>query len=113
MHEMSVAMQIVKIAQEQAKEAEVEHFASIELEIGSLAGIELDALKSVWKSAVKTSVLEKAESRIITIPALAKCRSCHAEYELDFLYDACPECGSFQKHITQGQELKIRNLELP
>ena len=113
MHEMSVAIHIVKIAREQDKKAEVDSFRSIELEIGSLAGIELDALNSVWEAAVKTSPLENATCHITTISARAICRACNAEYELDFLYDDCPECGSFQKHITQGQELRIKNLELP
>ena len=113
MHEMSVAMQIVKITKEAAIEADVSHFKSIELEIGSMAGIEMDALNSVWKAAVQDSPLEQAERRIITIQAQAKCRTCETQFDLDFLYDACPKCGGFQKHIIQGQELRIKNLELP
>ncbi|MBT8259234.1 MAG: hydrogenase maturation nickel metallochaperone HypA [Bacteroidia bacterium] len=113
MHEMSVALNIVKISEDKAKAENIEAFSAIDLEIGSLAGIELDALKSVWPAAIKNSALESAEMRIIEIKAQANCRSCNTEFTVDFLYDNCPSCGSFQKHIICGQELRIKALEIP
>ncbi|MBT8254054.1 MAG: hydrogenase maturation nickel metallochaperone HypA [Flavobacteriaceae bacterium] len=106
-------MNIVKIAEEEAKKANIQYFSAIELEIGTLAGIELDVFHSVWKAAVKSSVLENAERLIRSVPAIAICRDCSHEFRIDFLYDVCPECGSFQKHISRGQELRIKTLSLP
>ena len=112
MHEMSIAMSIVKIAEEEASKAEVSHFAAIDLEIGTLAGIEFDALEFVWEVAVQKTVLEKAERRIKKIPAKARCGDCERVYSLEFIHDNCPDCGSFLKTIIQGKELRVKSLEM-
>lgn len=111
MHEMSIAMSIVSIADKEAKKAQVTEFAVIEMEIGTLAGIEFDALDFVWPAAVKGTVLENAEKRIRKIPAKARCGDCDKVYLLDYIYDNCSNCGSFLKIIIQGKELRVKSLE--
>ncbi|VAW24808.1 hypothetical protein MNBD_BACTEROID04-509, partial [hydrothermal vent metagenome] len=44
MHELSIVMGIVKIAEDETAKVEENTVTKIELEIGQLAGIELDAL---------------------------------------------------------------------
>ena len=112
MHEMSIAMSIVKKKKKEARKAQVSQFAAIEMEIGTLAGIEFDALDFVWEAAVQSSVLENAEKRITKIPARARCGDCQKEYLIEFIHDNCPECGSFLKTIIQGKELRVKSLEL-
>lgn len=112
MHEMSVALSIVKIAETEAKKANVQEFSAIDLEIGTLAGIEFDSLNFVWDSAVKDTVLEKATKRIMKIPAKARCEDCAEIYDIEFIHENCPSCDSFRKRITQGKELRIKSLEL-
>jgi len=112
MHEMSIAMSIVNIAEKEAKKAQVTKFAAIDMEIGTLAGIEFDALDFVWQAAVKGTVLEKAEKRIRKIPAKARCGDCDKVYPLEYIYDNCPNCGSFLKIIIQGKELSVKSLEM-
>ncbi|MGI9547027.1 MAG: hydrogenase maturation nickel metallochaperone HypA [Flavobacteriaceae bacterium] len=111
MHEMSIALSIVKIAEAEAKKANVKSFAAIDMEIGTLAGIEFDALNFVWEVAVQKTVLEKAEKRIKKIPAKARCGGCDSVYALQFIHDNCPDCGSFLKTIVQGKELRVKSLE--
>mgnify|MGYP001820944550 CR=1 FL=1 len=110
MHEMSIALSIVKIAEDEARKARVHGFSAIDIEIGTLAGIEFDALDFVWEAAVQETVLEKAEKRIIKIPAKALCADCNTEYSLSFIYDNCPSCGSYLKNILQGKELRVKSL---
>ncbi len=111
MHEMSIAIGIVNIAKEEAKKANVNRFSKIDLEIGTLAGIEFDSLDFVWKVAVKDSVLENAEKRVHKIQAKAKCVACNYEFPISFIHDCCPKCGSFMKIILQGKELRVKSLE--
>lgn len=112
MHEMSIALSIVDIAEKEAKKAQVTQFAAIDMEIGTLAGIEFDALDFVWQAAVEGTVLEKAEKRIRKIPAKARCGDCDKVYPLEHIYDNCPNCDSFLKIIIQGKELSVKSLEL-
>ncbi len=111
MHELSIAMGIVDIAEKEAKKNGIKEIKTINLEIGTLSGVEIDALNFAWPMAVAGSVLENAEKRINIIEARAKCLDCGTEFKLENLFDACPECGSYFKEIIQGKEMRVKSLE--
>jgi hydrogenase nickel incorporation protein HypA/HybF len=112
MHELSIALGIVKIAEEETAKANAKKVDLIELEIGTLAGIEFDSLDFVWPSAVKDTVLEKAEKSTIIIEAKGKCLDCDTIFDLKNVFDPCPECNSFLKGIIQGKELRVKSIEV-
>ena len=112
MHELSIAMGIVRIAENETAKANAEKVVKIELEIGVLAGVELDSLNFVWESAVKDSVLEKAEKEISVIEGKGKCADCDTVFEMEYIYDICPKCSSNFKGILQGKELRVKALEV-
>jgi len=112
MHELSIAMGIVKIAEDETAKVNENIVTKIELEIGKLAGVEIDSLNFVWESAVKDTVLEHAKKIIVVIPGKAKCADCNAEFYLENIYDSCPKCNSNFKGIIQGKELRVKALEV-
>lgn len=112
MHELSIALSIVDIAEKETAKVEAKKVSLIELEIGTLAGIEFDSLDFVWPSAVKDTVLENAEKKIKIIRGEARCSDCETIFKLDNIYDACPNCGSYLKGILKGKELLIKSLEV-
>ncbi len=112
MHELSVALGIVKIAEQEARKAGVRQVKKITLDIGYLAGVEFEALDFAWPLAVKDTVLEGAERVINKIAGRARCLECDKQYALQHLYDGCPYCGSYFKDIMKGKELLVRSLEL-
>jgi hydrogenase nickel incorporation protein HypA/HybF len=112
MHELSIALGIVKIAEDETKKAAAKTVTKITLEIGVLAGIEIDALNFVWEAAVENTVLEKAQKTIQLIDGKGKCIDCDTLFKMDTIYDCCPNCGSNFKGILQGKELKVKTLEV-
>ena len=112
MHELSVALGIVKIAENETKKANANKVELIELEIGTLAGIEFESLDFVWNVAVKNTVLEHAEKKMNIIHGEAKCFDCDTVFTLDNIYDACPNCKSYLKGIIKGKELLVKSLEV-
>ena len=112
MHELSIALGIVKIAENETAKANAKKVTKIELEIGVLSGVEQDSLSFVWESAVKDSVLEKAEKEIDIIGGKGKCADCNTEFDMDNIYDPCPKCNSNFKGILQGKELRVKALEV-
>ena len=58
---------------------------------------EFESLDFVWPMAVKDTVLENAEKKILIIQAQAKCIDCDTIYPVENMYDVCPKCGSFFK----------------
>jgi hydrogenase nickel incorporation protein HypA/HybF len=112
MHELSVALGIVTIAENEIKKAHAKSVELIELEIGALAGIEMESLDFVWQTAVYNTVLEHAFKKINIIEGKAKCIDCDAVFKIDHLYDSCPKCESYFKSIIQGKELRVKALEV-
>ena len=112
MHELSIVMRIVDMAREQVHAHDAQVVEKIELEIGSLAGLEMDAFDFAWEQAVPNSVLSNAERVIHPVQARANCMTCNDEFNLEELYQACPGCGSFNHQLVQGKELKLKSLTL-
>ena len=103
-------MSIVNIAEDQVKKAAATRVDKIELEIGDLAGIELSALDFAWGPATRNSVLEHAEREIIQIPGRARCMECDAEFQVENLFDLCPQCQSFVTELLSGKGLRVKAL---
>jgi hydrogenase nickel incorporation protein HypA/HybF len=112
MHELSIALGIVDIAEKEIKKAKKDRIELIELEIGTLAGIEFDSLDFIWPSAVKNTVLEDAKRKINIIEGLATCGDCNYTFNLKKIYDSCPKCNSHLKAIIKGKELRVICLEV-
>ena len=112
MHELSIALSIVDIAEEEVRKANASSVDLIELDIGKLSGVEINALEFVWDQAVKETVLEKAERKINRIPGMARCMDCSRQFEMEELFDACPDCQQYFNDIIQGKELRVKSLTI-
>ena len=112
MHELSIALGSVKIAESEKERVGAHKIEGIELQIGTLSGVELDSLEFAWPLAVKDSALEHSEKRIDVVEGEAQCLECEQKYELTHIFDACPNCKSYFKDILHGQELRVKALEV-
>jgi len=112
MHELSIVLSIVDAAREQAEAHQAERVERIALEIGTLAGIEPDALEFAWQAAVPDTVLQDTQREINYLQARARCVACGYEFDVQQLFEPCPKCGEFFNDLIQGKELKIKSLTL-
>ncbi|AEV97637.1 hydrogenase expression protein [Niastella koreensis] len=110
MHELSIVMGIINIAEDQARREGALAIEEIELEIGCLTTVEMAAFEAAWKQAVKATLLEHAVKMIERTPGRAACLECGEQFALNNLYDACPQCNSHLLNITQGKALRVRSL---
>ena len=105
-------MNIIEIAEEEAKKADGEVISSLILDVGMMAGIEFYALDTAIEMAVKNTMLEKAKIKVNKIEARAKCTNCHKEFQITEITDPCPYCNSLFSEVISGKELKIRSLTI-
>ena len=110
MHEFSIALSIIEIAEDEAKKVNSKEISELVLDVGTMAGIEYHALNFAMESAVKNTLLEKAKIVVNKIEAKAQCNSCNAEFKIESSFDPCPECGGFYHQVLCGKELKIKSL---
>ncbi|MBE9228063.1 hydrogenase maturation nickel metallochaperone HypA [Phormidium sp. LEGE 05292] len=109
MHELGITRNIVAIATEHANGYPVKR---VTLEIGKLTAILPDSIRFCFDVCSQGTLLEGAKLEIIEIPGLAHCRQCQTEVSLEMPYGICHACGSSDLEIFQGEELKIKELEV-
>lgn len=112
MHEMSICQSILSAIEDQARAQDFNRVERVRLEIGPLAGVEIEALKFGFDVVMRGSLVEGAALEIDEPPATAWCLPCGESVPVKRRYDACPHCGSHQLQLTSGEELRIKELEV-
>ena len=112
MHEMSIALSVVDIAVERTKQENGRRINEIVLEIGSLSGVLIDSLQFCFESAVKNTMAESAQIKIIRCRAKAHCSDCGASFETDEFVPLCPQCGQPVFDVRDGREMKIKYINI-
>ncbi|MEM1136127.1 MAG: hydrogenase maturation nickel metallochaperone HypA [Bacteroidota bacterium] len=110
MHELSLVNSIVETCEETVRQHGGKTIQKIVLEMGTLSGVERDAFEFVWSCGVENTVLHHAKKEIITPKAQALCRNCQQHYYPEIIYDACPECGSFDSEWLKGRTFMIKSI---
>ncbi|MCB2208894.1 MAG: hydrogenase maturation nickel metallochaperone HypA [Bacteroidetes bacterium] len=110
MHEFSIAVSIIEIAEAEAQKVNAIKIKELILDIGTMSGIEFFALETAMEMAVKNTLLEKSRIKINKIQARAKCTECSQEFDMDHVYDPCPYCQSLYHELLSGKELQIKSI---
>ena len=109
MHELGITENIVAIAVEYANGLTVKQ---VTLEIGQLSAVMPDAIRFCFDVCCRDTLLAGATLEIIEVPGLGRCRHCGTEMSLTQLWGICDRCGSVELEIIQGEELKIKEMEV-
>ncbi len=110
MHELSIVQNILEIANHELEKANAGKVEEIDLDIGMLSGIEMEAFLFAWKACMPDTILANAKRKINRIPARAKCSDCKTVFDTNDFYAPCPDCGEYLTELIQGKELKIKHL---
>jgi hydrogenase nickel incorporation protein HypA/HybF len=110
MHELSIALSIIELALEEAGKANARAITQVDVEIGTLAGVETEALLFAWDSVTQGTLARSAPLKIHSVEAMANCFQCGKTFPVDHFFSQCPHCGSFRYDITRGRELRIKSL---
>jgi len=112
MHELSIAMSIVDMAQEEAERRDVK-IDSVYLELGPLSGVVADALLFSYEVACSGTRLEGSRLVIKEVPIEVYCPTCKTQRILPSMqWFCCPECGTPTAEVIHGKELIITALEV-
>jgi hydrogenase nickel incorporation protein HypA/HybF len=110
MHELSIAISIVSLAEKQARAASATSVVEVELDIGTLSGLEFSSLEFGLQVAVKDTMLENTKFRINRIEPLAECTKCKHLFIPDGVFGKCPACNETGTSLIRGKELQIKSL---
>lgn len=112
MHEMSLAEGVLQIIEDAARQQGFARVRTVWLEVGELACVERESLCFSFAQAAKQSIADNARLEIIEIKGQGWCAHCAQEVSLPALYEPCPQCGNFPVTVTDGDQLRVRELEV-
>jgi hydrogenase nickel incorporation protein HypA/HybF len=112
MHELSIAMNIIGIAEDEAKKAGAISINKITIEVGQFSGVEMDALQLAMSEAVRDTALENAATNIVWVKAVAGCQECCQEFDPEDFMKICPFCNSLNTYFISGKELYVQSMEI-
>ncbi|MTI15374.1 hydrogenase maturation nickel metallochaperone HypA [Sansalvadorimonas verongulae] len=114
MHEMSLTMSMIELAEEHCRKADpsVKKITGIWLEIGALSCAEPETIEYCFDVARRTTMAEDAKLHIVRAKGVAWCVDCEKEIQLEVRGMACPHCNGFNLRLTAGDELRIKDIEV-
>ena len=113
MHELSIAMSIVEIAEEESQRRGGLRVTAVHLRLGALAGVVKDALLSSYEMASEDSSLKGSHLVVEEVPGVVFCPACNAPRPIRSAeWFCCSECGALASEIVRGKELEVISLEV-
>lgn len=110
MHEMSLAVSLIRRVEAEAGKAQLVRVTGLELELGSLQAVEPDLLVDAFRAASQGTLAEGATISLKPVRAEACCLVCGEVYEPDFADYQCPACGQAEPQIVKGRDLVLCSL---
>jgi len=112
MHELSIAMSIVELAEEESQRRGAQ-ITAIHLKLGALSGVVREALLFSYEMACEETPLKGSRLVIEEVPVVVFCPSCQAQRPISSIQlFCCAECGTPTSEIVQGKELEVVALEI-
>jgi hydrogenase nickel incorporation protein HypA/HybF len=112
MHELGLMQNALAIALDYAAREQAQRIDRLVLRVGSLSGVEPEALQFVFDVVRQGTLAEQAQLQIETCPTVCFCPHCEQPFEpLDQGYE-CPRCHHWSSALLQGRELELAALEV-
>lgn len=112
MHELSIALNILEIAEAACREGGHGRIEKIRVRVGKASGVLTDALQFSFMAAREGTTAEEATLEVEEVPVGGTCSACgDFSTEEKFVF-ACPACGGTEFTVTRGSELDIIDLEV-
>lgn len=112
MHELSLTQGVLNILEDYARENDFSRVKTVWLEIGQLSHVQPDAMAFCFDSVMKDTIADGAKLEIIETPGQAICVDCAEQMEITSRIAECPKCGSYKLHISGGDEMRVKELEV-
>lgn len=112
MHELSVAEEIINIANQYLPTDNSSDVISVKVEIGKLSNILSDSLKFCFDALTNDTRLKGAQLIIKEIPVTVFCEECGDTTEVERVLFQCRICESSRLKLLTGKELKVTEIEI-
>ncbi len=112
MHEMALCQGMIGLIEDQREQQDFSVVRRVVVEIGALGHVDPDALAFAFDVVAADSVAAAAKLEIREIPGRGWCMDCSESIEVPRRGDGCPRCGRFMLIMEQGEEMRLKELEV-
>ena len=113
MHELSIAHNLVELADAAARNAGATNVVAVHLRLGAMAGVVEDALRFSFPLAATGTRVEGAALIVEHVPVRIFCTACDAEHTLASPNAMrCPVCAMPAARLIQGREIQLDTIEI-
>ena len=112
MHEMGIAMEVVKIAAEEAAKAGAKRVKALKMRIGKWSGVETESLRFALETVTHDTIMEGCAVEIEPVEPAFACDDCGVPYEADDRFDPCPNCGGPGGEMIAGDEMMLTEIDI-
>lgn len=113
MHELSIAMSILDVVEEEQQRRGKVRVEAIHLKLGPLSGVMKEALISAFELASEQTDFAHCSLVIEDIAISVHCSQCQGERPVQSIQSfCCVDCGTPAFEIVHGRELQVSALEL-
>jgi hydrogenase nickel incorporation protein HypA/HybF len=113
MHELSIALSIVEMAEEESDKRGGASVNVVYLKLGRLAGVVKEALLASFEMACEGTSLAGARLEIEEVGIEIYCSVCKSPRALESMqWFVCPECKNPVDQVLHGRELQVIALEI-
>jgi hydrogenase nickel incorporation protein HypA/HybF len=109
---MSLSLSLVDMVAARAAAEGAQRVIRVGVEVGALGHVEPQALAFCLESAARGTLLEGTRFEIDTPDGRAWCFDCAAEVPVASRAEPCPRCGGHALRLSQGEELKVTEMEI-
>ena len=110
MHELSAIVGALKTIEKVMNEQNLTKVDTIVLQIGEFSGIVPSYIEEYFPAAVAHTRFEGAKLELETIPGIARCCACGAEFNAFAHGFICPDCQGKDMTPLSGREFLIKEI---
>lgn len=112
MHEASLVRTLLNQVSDLLTEHRGDCVETIFIELGPLSGVEPLLVQSAFEQLAPESPVAGAKLVIQEIALGARCRQCHADFEIQRFQFLCPACGSRDVQVVSGDEFRLLSITI-
>ena len=112
MHEISIALNIVEIVEQELVRHRVKELKAVNVAVGKLAAVVPEQLTFCFDMITADTSMDGVSLNIREVPLGYTCGSCGEEFTSEEVAFVCPRCGGHNPDMITGMEFNIESIEV-
>jgi hydrogenase nickel incorporation protein HypA/HybF len=113
MHELSIALSILDVVEEESERHGDARVAAVHLRLGPLSGVVKESLLAAFDLARDGTPLQGCQLLIEEMPIVVNCPACGMKRLVASMQRmCCPVCATPTPDVVSGRELEVAAMEL-